>query len=124
MCSFVHAVNVNLALQRCKPTFRGLWRSVVGRDSPRPPHHNAPVIEPVELGPVKAECDAFDVPCAVRIEANVTPTDTLVVRTRHAAALLALGLVLTTQRGIAEESGAIAAFGLLRRVDDGDFVLI
>lgn len=74
----------------------------------------------MELGLVEAERDAFDLDRRICIEANVASTDTLVVRTRHAAALLVLGLVFVAQRRITDESGVIAAFGLLRRVDDGD----
>ena len=79
--------------------------ALVGRGNPRPTNHNVPVIQPVELGLVKAEGDSFDVSCAVRIETNVTPANTFVVRACHAPMLLALGLVLITQRGIAHESG-------------------
>ena len=69
---------------------------LVGRLDFGSPDQDVPVIEPVELGPVKTKGDAFVVASTVGIEPDVTPANTLVIRTGHAAALLAFGLVLIT----------------------------
>lgn len=43
------------------------------------PDNNVPIIKPMELGLIEAECDAFYVASSIRIKANVPPADALVV---------------------------------------------
>lgn len=78
----------------------------------------------MELGLVEAEGNALDVTCVARIEANVATSHALVVRACHAAALFALGFVFIAQRRITDKACVVFAFGFLRGVNDGDFVLV
>lgn len=122
-CLSKQPVNFNSAFRRgasTPPVSYTPW-CPVGRSDLAEAFHNALFIETVELGPIKAECYAFDVTCAVRIEPDVPSTDALVVRTSRAACPRPRFHHVTRHRS--RIGCHRSAFGLLRRVDDGDFAL-